>query len=101
MRDWKPREAVTAKAQELGIEVSRIRSDDGCYKIRGRAADGRAVEIKMDPVTLEVLKTKYREQEHGKDHHEHREEGRRANAPSSAPQAPANPLIGPATGVTK
>lgn len=72
MRDWKPREAATAKINELGIEVSRIRTDDGCYKIRGRAADGRPVEIMMDPVTLEILETQYRDQEHGKDHREHR-----------------------------
>jgi hypothetical protein len=101
MRDWKPREAATAKAHELGIEVSRIRTDDGCYEIRGRAADGRSVEIKMDPVSLEVLKTKYRDKSERKDRHEDHENSRGANAPSSAPQAPANPLIGPATGVTK
>jgi hypothetical protein len=101
MRDWKPRQAATAKAQELGIEVSHIRTDDGCYKIHGHAADGRSVEVKMDPVTLEVLKTKYRDQERRKDHHEDREEDRGASAPTSTPQVPANPLIGPATGVTK
>ncbi|MDR2880975.1 MAG: PepSY domain-containing protein [Azoarcus sp.] len=101
MRDWRPREAAAAKAQELGIEVSRIRTDDGCYKIHGRIADGRSIEIKMDPVTLEVLKTKYRDQAHREDHHEHHEDDRGVSTPPSTQQVPANPLIGPATGTTK
>jgi hypothetical protein len=101
MRDWKPREAATAKALELGIDVSRIRTDDGCYTIHGRAADGRAVEITMDPVTLTVLNTEYQDKPQRKDRRQARENGRRANAPSPAPQPPANPLIGPASGVTQ
>ena len=41
MRDWRPRQAVEERARNLGVEVSRIRTDDGCYKIYGRTADGR------------------------------------------------------------
>lgn len=99
MRDWRPREAVEESARKIGVEVHRIRTDDGCYKIYGRTADGRSIEIEMDPVTLKVLETKYRDPARREDHH-----GRHGDdlAPSSATRPPqANPLIGPATGVTK
>lgn len=98
MRDWRPRQAVEERARNLGVEVSRIRTDDGCYKIYGRMADGRSVEIEMDPVTLKVLETEYRDRTRREDHH--RRERERL-APPARPAAPANPLIGPATGVTK
>jgi hypothetical protein len=101
MRDWRPREAVEAKARELDIEVRRIRTDDGCYKIYGLDADGRSVEIKIDPVTLNVLKTKYRDRERREDRHGRHEDDRKITDPSSPQQSPDNPLIGPATGVTK
>lgn len=97
MRDWRPRQAVEERARNLGVEVSRIRTDDGCYKIYGRTADGRSVEIEMDPVTLKVLETEYRDRTRRGDH-DRREHERAAPAPRAAP---ANPLIGPATGVTK
>lgn len=97
MRDWRPRQAVEERARNLGVEVSRIRTDDGCYKIYGRTADGRSVEIEMDPVTLKVLETEYRDRTR-RDDHDRREHERAAPAPRAAP---ANPLIGPATGVTK
>ncbi|MDR0810433.1 MAG: PepSY domain-containing protein [Gemmobacter sp.] len=103
MRDWRPREAVEAKARELGVEVRRIRTDDGCYEIHGRMADGRSVEIEMDPVTLMVLETEYNDRTHHEDHHDDDDEDRGTAAPASgsAPPAPANLLIGPATGVTR
>jgi hypothetical protein len=98
MRDWRPRQAVEERARSLGVEVSRIRTDDGCYKIYGSTADGRSVEIEMDPVTLRVLETEYRSRKRHADHD--RQEHGRSPAPSRS-AAPANPLIGPATAVTK
>ncbi|WP_313351529.1 PepSY domain-containing protein [Paracoccus sp. (in: a-proteobacteria)] len=96
MQDWVPRHAAEQKAREMGIDVSRVRTDDGCYKVYGRAPDGRSVAIEMDPVTLEVLETEYRKR--------HRDRDRRRDhgdaAAPSLPQAPANPLIGPSTGRT-
>src|SRR3546814_8017418 len=99
MRDWRPRQAVEESARRLVGEVNRIRTDDGCYKIYGRTADGRSVEIEMDPVTLKVLDTKYRDRTHRDDHQGRREHDR--VAPPITPTAPASPLIGPATGVMK
>ena len=98
MRDWRPRQVVEERVRKLGVEVSRIRTDDGCYKIYGRTADGRSVEIEMDPVTLKVLETEYRDRTRRGDHDRRQHE--RA-APPSPRAAPANSMIGPATGVTK
>jgi hypothetical protein len=86
IQDWRPRQAIEERARSLGVEVSRIRTDDGCYKIYGRTAEGRAVEIEMDPVTLKVLETEYRDRKH-RDHHgglKHK----RAAPTSPPPQGP-------------
>lgn len=99
MRDWQPREAAAQKIRDMGIELRRIRTDDGCYKIYGRAADGRLVEIEMDPVTLDILETEYRDKNHhSRDgHHEREKDDDEGNRVGSVP---ANPLIGPTTGNT-
>jgi hypothetical protein len=99
MREWRPRQAVEARARELGVTVDRIRTDDGCYKLYGRTADGRSIEIEMDPVTLRVLETEYRDRPRKDDHHGRSDRVRAAPTPAHA--APADPLIGPATAVTK
>lgn len=59
MADWQPREVVAAKAEEMGLTVARIRTDDGCYKVYGRDAEGRRVEVEFDPATLEVVEYEY------------------------------------------
>jgi hypothetical protein len=60
MADWKPREAVTAHMTEVGITPERIGMDDGCYKVRGRDADGNRVELKIEPATLGLLELEVR-----------------------------------------
>ncbi len=55
MADWQPREAVAQLAKEKGWSVRRIKIDDGCYEIKGRDAQGRQIEVKIDPATLEVI----------------------------------------------
>jgi len=61
MADWQPREAVSRMAHEHGWVVRRIKIDDGCYEVYARDADGRPVEIRLDPATLEVLDIEYDE----------------------------------------
>lgn len=53
--DWQPREAVTARAAELGLTTDSLRIDDGCYELRGRDADGNWVTLTFEPATLTVL----------------------------------------------
>lgn len=55
MAEWKPREALVEKLRADGWTVRRIKTDDGCYKVRATDAEGRRVKAKFDPATLERL----------------------------------------------
>ena len=59
MADWQPRDAVAQLAEENGWTVRRIKIDDGCYEIKGRDAQGRAIEVKVDPATLEIVEFEF------------------------------------------
>jgi hypothetical protein len=65
MSNWQPREAVQRMAQKQGWTVRRIKIDDGCYKIDGRDASGRAVEVTVDPATLETRSLEYEHDDQG------------------------------------
>lgn len=60
MTEWQPREAVTARAAELGLTPERVRIDDGCYEVRGRDGNGNRISVTLDPATLLVLELKVR-----------------------------------------
>lgn len=53
MAEWKPREALVEKLLAEGWTIRRIKTDDGCYKVRGIDAEGRRIKAKFDPATLE------------------------------------------------
>ncbi len=38
--------------------MRRIKIDDGCYEVYASDAQGRLVELRLDPATLEELGTK-------------------------------------------
>ena len=59
MTDWQPREAVVKLAAEQGWVLRRIRIDDGCYEVIGRDAEGRAIEVKLNPATLAVVEVEF------------------------------------------
>lgn len=59
MANWQPRAAVQAMAEAQGWTVQRIKIDDGCYEIYGADATGRAIEVMVDPATLEVIEMEY------------------------------------------
>ena len=59
MADWQPREAVAEFAIAQGWEVRRIKIDDGCYEIDGRDAQGRAIEVKLHPGTLQIVEFEF------------------------------------------
>lgn len=82
MADWQPREAVERLAAANGWVVRRIKVDDGCYELVGTDADGREIEAKVHPATLDVIEI------------EHEDDDQRGNDESSAGRAPASP--GPA-----
>ena len=59
MAQWQPREAVQRMAEAQGWTVARIKIDDGCYEIDGRDAEGREIEVKVDPGTLAIVEMEY------------------------------------------
>jgi hypothetical protein len=59
MAQWQPRTAVQTMAETKGWSVRRIKIDDGCYEIKGRDAQGREIEVKLDPATLEIVEFEF------------------------------------------
>ncbi|MDD8023580.1 MAG: PepSY domain-containing protein [Paracoccaceae bacterium] len=57
MADWQPRDAVRALAEAQGLTVRRIKIDDGCYEVDARDAQGHRIELRLNPATLEVLRS--------------------------------------------
>jgi hypothetical protein len=68
MAQWQPREAVEQMAKARGWTVSRIKIDDGCYEIKGQDENGRAIEAKVDPASLAVIRVKNKRGERSRDH---------------------------------
>jgi hypothetical protein len=89
MANWQPREAVQQMAEAQGWTVRRIKTDDGCYEIKGRDASGREIEVKVDPATLAIVEFEY-------DDDDDRKSGRKA-APMGRSTPPANGLFTPGT----
>lgn len=58
---WLAPGAVVDKADERGWKIDKLKIDDGCYEIRGRDAQGRRFEAKLDPASLDVVKWKLKE----------------------------------------
>lgn len=52
MSQWQPQDAAVQQAASLGIEVRRLKIDDGCYEIKGRDSDGNRVDLTFDPASL-------------------------------------------------
>ena len=63
MADWQPREAVAKLAEARGWTVRRIKIDDGCYEIKGRDSSGKAIEVTVQPATLEGIRIEHEEDE--------------------------------------
>lgn len=59
MADWQPRDAVAALAARNGWRVTRIRLDDGCYEVTGQDAQGRPIEVKLDPASLRIVELEF------------------------------------------
>lgn len=53
--DWRPVEALTAELTAKGWTVSNVKTEDGCYEVYGRDAEGKRVETFFDPATFEAV----------------------------------------------
>ncbi|MAB15296.1 MULTISPECIES: PepSY domain-containing protein [Parvibaculum] len=83
---WQPREAALQVARDTGWTVHDFEVDDGCYEIEGRDGDGRKIEVKLDPATLQIVVI---------DHEDDDERGGASNpAPSGSVAPPKNGLFG-------
>ncbi len=62
MSQWQSQDAAVQHAADLGIQVERLKVDDGCYDVRGEDEDGNRVELKLDPASLALreLEVKFR-----------------------------------------
>ena len=56
LADWQTREALQQKVEADGWKVTRIKTDDGCYKVSAVNDKGDRYEAKIDPGSLKVLK---------------------------------------------
>ncbi len=74
MANWQPRGVVADFALDAGWVVQRIKIDDGCYEIMGFDPEGRAIEVTLNPATLEILDMEY-EDAHQDDREHHGDEG--------------------------
>lgn len=53
---WQPKEALEKKLKDEGIEVKRIKIDDGCYEVYGKDARGAKIERFFHPVSFAFVK---------------------------------------------
>jgi hypothetical protein len=68
MARWQPREAVQQMAKAHAWTVQTIKIDDGCYEIKGQDEKGRAIEVKVHPASLAVIRVEYERNGHDDDH---------------------------------
>jgi hypothetical protein len=82
-----PREAAMQLAEQNGWTLRRIKVDDGCYEIKGRDKDGREIEVKLDPATLQIVEMEYEDDDDDR-------RGARNPAPAGTVAPPQNGLFG-------
>ncbi len=91
MAKWQPREAVQKMAEAQGWTVRRIKTDDGCYELKGHDQTGREIDVKIDPESLAIVDMEFDDD----DEHDKDRGGERRNA------APAGNTVPPSNGLFK
>jgi len=56
--EWMSRDAVKSIMVEKGYDVRRVKREEGCYEIYATDKNGARVEIYLNPVTGEIVRTK-------------------------------------------
>ena len=87
---WQPRDAAMLLAEQHGWTVRDFEIDDGCYEIEGRDQDGREIEVKFDPATLQIVEMEYEDDDDDS-------RGVRNPAPAGTVAPPQNGLFGNGT----
>ncbi len=63
LTQWQSRATLRARARERGWKIRRIKSEDGCYEIKGWDKTGRAFEALLHPKTLDPVRIEYDDDE--------------------------------------
>jgi hypothetical protein len=56
--EWMSRDAASSLMAGKGFDVRRVKREDGCYEVYAIDKTGARVEIYINPVTGEIVKTK-------------------------------------------
>jgi len=54
---WVTKDALTAKATQMGYQVRNVTANGGCWEVKA-LKNGKQVEAFFDPVTLKVIRSK-------------------------------------------
>lgn len=73
---WQPREVLRKQLEQQGLQVHRIKVDDGCYEVRGVDAQGKRFKAKYAPDSLKALKMETKEDERGERRRERGQDSR-------------------------
>jgi hypothetical protein len=57
LAQWQTREALQQKVEAEGWTITRIKTDDGCYKVYATNDKGERYTAKYDPGTLKIVKS--------------------------------------------
>lgn len=60
---WLPEAAIKTKVTDLGYQVRKIETEDGCYEVKGVDKNGAKVELYLNPETGEVVKPDTKEKD--------------------------------------
>ncbi len=63
--NWQSREVLRKQLEQQGLQVQRIKVDDGCYEVRGIDAQGNRFKAKYAPDSLKTLKMDTKDDGHG------------------------------------
>jgi hypothetical protein len=62
---WQSREVLRKELEQQGLQVQRIKVDDGCYEVRGVDVQGKRFKSKYAPDSLKVLQLETKDDERG------------------------------------
>ncbi|HBZ45461.1 MAG TPA: PepSY domain-containing protein [Maritimibacter sp.] len=90
LKDIAPRSEVMSLAAANGWSVEEIEMDDGYYEVEGRTKEGREIEVKLHPVTLQIMAQEYEDDDDDDGY------GMANNpAPAGSAEPPKNGLFAP------
>jgi hypothetical protein len=52
---WLSQDAIAGRLKEQGFKVVRIEMKRACYEVKARDAQGRRVELKVDPASARIV----------------------------------------------